>query len=147
MADQSQEKLDQIIDLTPKEETETQEKKEGISCKLDDFQPKICRPEKTAVIFLGSEAENTDEILGILDELQDASGMDFGVLDMADVSCADLATKYKIDREASQIVVFQNCEKVSAIALEGDIKEQVARLKKSLEGEAAITKAPQGGEP
>jgi len=105
-----------------------------ISCKLDDFEPKICRPEKTAVLFLGKETENIDNILNALDELQGTLNMDIGVLDMNDDACEDISAKYKIDREATQLVVFQDCEKKGAISLDGpDYKEQLTKLKEILE--------------
>lgn len=106
---------------------------EGISCRLSDFEPKICRLEKTAVLFLGKETENIDAILGALDELQSTLDVDIGVLDMKDNACEDLSVKYSIDREATQLVVFQNCQKKGAISLEGDYKEQVGKLKEILE--------------
>lgn len=115
------------------QETQKGEAEATISCKLEDFEPKICRPQKTAVVFLGKEAENVDNILGALDELQGSLDMDIGVLDMADKECADLGERYKIDGEATQIVVFQNCEKISGVSLEGDYKEQITKLKESLE--------------
>lgn len=115
------------------EEEKPEEPKAEISCRLDEFELKICRPQKTAVIFLGKGAENIDNILSTLNELQGTLDMDIGVLDMADKDCADLSEKYKIDQEATQLVVFENCEKVSGISLEGDYKEQVGKLKESLE--------------
>lgn len=105
-----------------------------ISCKLDDFEPKICRPEKTVVLFLGKQTENIDNILNALDQLQGTLDMDIGVLDMNDDTCANLSEKYKIDREATQLVIFQNCEKKGAISLDGpDYMEQVTKLKEILE--------------
>jgi len=112
---------------------EKEETKAEISCKVEEFELKICRPEKTAVIFLGKGAENIDNILSALDELQGSLDMDIGVLDMADKDCAGLSEKYKIDQEATQLLVFESCEKVSGISLEGDYKEQVGKLKESLE--------------
>lgn len=109
------------------------EPSESISCQLSDFEPKICRPEKTAVLFLGKQSENIDAILGALDELQGTLDVDIAVLDMNDNTCEDLSVKYSIDREATQLVVFQNCEKKGAISLEGDYKEQVGKLKEILE--------------
>lgn len=123
--------------MTPEEgaemEQQSEEIREGISCKLDDFEPKICRPEKTAVLFIGKDSENIDNILSALDELQGTLDMDITVLDLKDDACSELSEKYKVDREATQLLVFQNCEKVSGISLEGDYKEQVAKLKASLE--------------
>lgn len=104
-----------------------------ISCQLNGFEPKICRSEKTAVLFLGKETENIDDILNALDELQGILDMDIGVLDMNDDTCQELSDKYKVDREATQLLVFQNCEKLSGISLEGDYKEQIIKLKESLE--------------
>lgn len=123
-----------------KMEQQSEETKGGISCKLDDFEPKICRPEKTAVLFLGKETENVDNILAALDELQGTLDMDIGVLDLNDDACSDLSEKYKVDREATQLLVFQNCEKVSGISLEGDYKEQIAKLKASLEQNSEAAK-------
>jgi len=108
-----------------------------ISCRLETFEPMICRPEKTAVLFLGKETENIDDILNALDELQGTLDMDIGVLNMNDDTCEALSEKYKIDREASQILVFENCEKISGISLEGDYKEQIVKLKASLDEKKA----------
>lgn len=103
-----------------------------ISCQLPDFEAKICRPEKTAIVFLGSETEDVDRVLEALDDLQGSLDMDIGVLDLKDDACEELSEKFKVDRQACQILVFQNCEKVSGISLEGDVKEQVAKLKEAL---------------
>lgn len=112
-----------------------------ISCKLNDFEPKICRLGKTAIVFLGKETEDIDDILNALDELQGTLDMDIGVLDMNDDTCQDLSEKYKVDREATQIIVFQNCEKISGISLEGDYKQQIAKLKESLEKHGSETES------
>jgi len=115
------------------QEVKPEEGEAIISCRIEDFELKICRPQKTAVIFLGKGAENVDSILSALDELQGGLDMDIGVLDMADETCSDLSEKYKIDREATQLVVFEDCEKKGAVSLEGDYKEQVGKLKELLE--------------
>lgn len=120
-------------EIKPNVVVQEDESKETISCRLEEFEPKICRPEKTAVLFLGKETENIDDILNALDELQGTLDMDIGVLDMNDDACEALSEKYKVDREATQLLVFQNCEKLSGISLEGDYKEQIAKLKESLE--------------
>lgn len=109
----------------------------AVSCDIEqDFKPKICRSEKTAILFLGTETKDPENILNALSELQDTLEIDMGVLDMADDACQELSEKYGIDRQASQLVVFQNCEKQTAISLEGDYKEQVTRLKEILGREA-----------
>lgn len=113
------------------EESEQQE--EGISCKLDSFAKYTCSPEPTGILFLGRETENPDEIVNTVMEAEFDERMNFGVLDLADDSCQELSEKYKIDRDATQMVIFQDCEKISGISLEGDHKEQIAKLKASLE--------------
>ncbi|GAJ19287.1 unnamed protein product, partial [marine sediment metagenome] len=66
--------------MTPEEgaemEQQSEETKGDISCKLDSFEPKVCRPEKTAVLFIGKDSENIDNILSALDELQGTLDMD-----------------------------------------------------------------------
>lgn len=106
---------------------------EKFSPKLEEFEPKICSSEKTAVVFLGTETEDPEQVLSALDELQGIVDLNMGVLDLADPECEDLIAKYKIDKEATQLIVFQNCEKISGISLEGDYKQQVQKLKESLQ--------------
>jgi len=110
-----------------------------ISCNIEqDFKPKICRPEKTAILFLGRETKDPDNILNALTEMQETLDLDMGVLDMADDSCEELSQRYSIDRDVSQLVIFKDCEKQTAISLEGDdYKEQVAKLNEILQREAS----------
>lgn len=125
----------EIREMAEETEEPRQQSAEGISCKLSDFEPKICRPDKTAILFLGKETENIDNILNALDELQDSLDMDIGVLDMSDKSCEELSAKYKVDPAATQLMIFQNCEKKGAISLDGeDYKEQVKKLKEAMSG-------------
>lgn len=108
----------------------------NISCNIEDFKPRICRSEKTAILFLGTETKDPDNILNALSELEDVVDMDMGVLDMADESCEKLSEEYKIDRQASQLVIFQNCNKIAGLSLEGDLKDRIEKLKELLEREA-----------
>lgn len=111
----------------------TEEKESQASCDLKDFEVKICRPEKTGIIFLGKEMKDMDSILAALDKLQGTLDIKIGVLDMSDKTCEELSTKYKIDLEATQLVVFEKCEKRGAISLEEGFDEaQVQRLREIL---------------
>lgn len=124
--EKADEKLDSVSEAT--------EERERISCKLDDFEPMICRPEKTAVLFLGKATESIDNILNALDQLQGVLDMDIGVLDFSKNACEELSEKYKIDREATQLIVFENCEKRGAISLDGeDYSDQVVKLKELIQ--------------
>ena len=118
------------------EEPEEEIITENTTCQLTDFEPRICRPEKTAVLFLGSETEDVSGLLESLDDLQGVLNVDILVLDMASAECQGVAEKYKIDKEASQLMVFANCEKKGAVALDGqDCREQAAKLKELLDRE------------
>lgn len=109
---------------------EEQVEEEGISCKLDSFEPKICGPEPTLILFLGKETENPDAVMESLLNREDELDVNTGILDLADDSCADLSEKYKIDRDASQLVVFQNCEKKGAVSLSAeDAEEQIDKIR------------------
>lgn len=102
------------------------------SCEVTKFEPFVCSEDKTGVLFIGRETENPD---GILKEVMDAGldeAMNFGVIDFMDDTCEELSLKYKIDRDATQLVIFQKCEKINGISLEGNPKEQIAKLKASL---------------
>lgn len=109
---------------------EEQVEEEGISCKLDSFEPKICGPDPTLILFLGKETENPDAVMESLLNREDELDVNTGILDLADDSCADLSEKYKIDRDASQLVVFQNCEKKGAVSLSAeDAEEQIDKIR------------------
>lgn len=107
--------------------------KEGFSCKLDSFEPKICSSEPTLVLFLGKEAQGTDEIVQALFSRQDGLNVNAGVLDLADENCQGLCEKYKIDNEATQLVLFKACEKRGAVALSAEnANEQMDKMKEMI---------------
>lgn len=111
-----------------------QAEKEGISCKLDAFEPKICNPDPTLILFLGRETENPDEITEALMNRQDNLDVNAGVLDLADDNCETLSEKYKIDRDASQLVLFKDCEKKGAVSLSAEnAGEQMDKMKEMIE--------------
>lgn len=108
---------------------------EGISCKLDNFEPKTCSPDPTLILFLGRKTENPDEITQALFNRQDDLDVNAGVLDLADDNCEDLSVKYKIDRDASQLMLFQNCEKRGGLSLSAEnASEQMDKMKEMIEG-------------
>lgn len=116
----------------PSEDKKTEE---GISCKLDTFEPKICSPDPTLILFLGKKAEDTDEIVQTLMSRQDDLDVNAGVLDLADDSCEDLSEKYKIDREATQLILFKECEKRAAVSLSAEnASEQMNKMKEMIKG-------------
>ena len=138
--DELQKALAELDRIDQAEKAETEKSVEPkISCRIEDFKPKICRPEKTAILFLGTETKDPDNILNALSELQDTLDIDMGVLDMADDSCEKLSEEYKIDRQASQLVIFQNCNKIAGLSLEGDLKDRIGKLKELLEREAGAS--------
>jgi len=102
------------------------------SCELEKFEPYICSPDPTAVLFLGRETENPDELLKEVMEAGFDENINFGVIDLVDDACEAISTKYKIDRDATQLVVFKNCEKIAGISLEEDPKGQIEKLKAGL---------------
>ncbi|MBA7566964.1 hypothetical protein ES708_08664 [subsurface metagenome] len=107
--------------------------KEGFSCKLDSFEPKICSSEPTLVLFLGKKAEGTDEIVQALFSRQDALDVNTGVLDMNDDTCEGLSEKYKIDRDETQLVLFKACEKKGAVSLSAEnANEQMDKMKEMI---------------
>jgi len=107
---------------------------EGISCKLESFEPKICGPEPTLILFLGKKTENPDAVTQALFDRQDDMSVNVGVLDLADDNCQELSEKYKIDRDESQALIFQNCEKKGGVALSAEnAPEQIDKLKEIIE--------------
>jgi len=105
------------------------------SCEVAKFEPFVCSEGKTGVLFIGRETENPDEILK---EVMDAGldeAMNFGVIDLVDDACEELSRKYNIDRDATQLVIFQKCEKIAAVSLEEDPKGQIEKIKAGLRSE------------
>ena len=97
-----------------------------ISCDLEQFEPVICGPEPTAVLFLGKDS-NIEEIVPAVGQLD----MSIKVVDTDDEKCNQLREKYQIDSGA-QLVVFQGCEKKASVGLDTDPQGQVERLKEEL---------------
>lgn len=105
------------------------------SCEVTKFEPFVCSEGKTGVLFIGRETQNPDEILK---EVMDAGldeAMNFGVIDLVDDACEQLSRKYNIDRDATQLVIFQKCMKIAAVDLEDDPKGQIEKIKAGLRRE------------
>jgi len=105
---------------------EEQEQDPQLSCDLEQFEPVICGPEPTAVLFLGKDS-NIEEIVPAVGQLV----MNIKVVDTDDEKCNQLREKYQID-SGSQLVVFQGCEKKASVGLDTDPQGQVERLKEEL---------------
>ena len=105
-----------------------------ISCDLEQFEPVICGPEPTAVLFLGRDS-NIEEIVPAVGQLE----MNIKVVDTDDEKCNQLREKYQIDSGA-QLVVFQGCEKKASVGLDTDPQGQVERLKEEL-GQPVLAEA------
>lgn len=109
---------------------EQEEQEPQISCEVDKFEAAVCGPDRMAVLFLGKETKNLEDIISALSE--EDLGMKVSVL-INDEKCNPLREKYGIEAEGTQLVVFQDCEKKAAVSLEEDPQGQVARLKDELE--------------
>ena len=114
---------------------EEQEQDSQLSCDLEQFEPVICGPEPTAVLFLGKDS-NIEEIVPAVGQLV----MNIKVVDTDDEKCNSLREKYQIDG-GSQLVVFQGCEKKASVSLENDPQGQVERLKEEL-GQPVLDEEP-----
>jgi len=106
-----------------------------LSCDLEQFEPVICSPEPTAVLFLGKDS-NIEEIVPAVGQLD----MSIKVVDTDDEKCNQLREKYQIDSGA-QLVVFQGCKKKASVGLDTDPQGQVERLKEEL-GQPVLAEEP-----
>lgn len=120
----------EILEEGIEQDNHKEQVEEGISCKLDNFTKYISSPDPTLILFLGKKAEGADEITNTLFSRQDELDVNAGVLDLADDDCEDLSEKYKIDRDETQLMLFQNSEKKGAVSLSPEnAAEQLDKIK------------------
>lgn len=130
MEENKQEEINPVAPVTGYEGEAKEEAEEGISCKLDSFEKHTCSLEPTLILFLGRETENPDEVMDTFLNQQEELNVNVGVLDLADDQCQQLSEKYKIDRDATQVLLFQNCEKKGGVSLSAEnALEQLDKIK------------------